>query len=809
MSLRGPSTPTNWEFHLRFSLALVLIVITVLAGNATLGGTAFASQATSSTTAGPAQNPADLAVPGILPAKIDGITVTKTPSTSTVQWDDTFTYEIEVSNVEAVPFDLVALTDTLTGGAQITEVKTGNLVLDCGTLPDVTFTCPIGTLSVGTTAFYTVTVTNGTGCGAIDNVAIVTIDGIEAVRDDEGNGVISYDANFSECQGAGIISATKSCLATDDDADFGFTITNQYGIPAGVEQFVHCDEIAGWLVPDGWDYEVHETTRPAPWEVVPSQDCVDLHPDGEDNTCTIENDRDEQDITVYKQCLGMVEGNPQFEIELYYFDGGQEVTFDTWTVGCNEAANFYDVPSDNEPYFVRETILGGAHYVQTEGNCNDHDSGNGTDIADPQDQGSGLYPVSNETVSCFIENTPETEIEVEKVCVPSSFPGDFVLTVDGTDQTTYHDELEVDCDSGVQSIYLLPGTYEVGEEYDDTLFLPPLFSEDCSIDIPPFAQPGSVGVEVELDVPHCTVTNERGTGTIEIIKNVVPGTDPQDFAFTDDIPSPCVIGPLDDDPGSGTPSSTLCTDVLAGSYTVSENAIAGWDLISITCTTDLTPPNNSSGSVATRTATINLEPGETVRCTFVNQPRGGDIPEDPDGSITIIKLTTGPTNRAFKFSSLDLADFQLHKNDSRTFNYLGDGDYVVSEVVPNGWELVSIKCDSSAVDIGAPTVVISIVRGSHVTCTYTNRSVSTPEDPEDPTATPTNTPTPTVTPKPVNTATPTQPSSDVGGSIVPPNTGDGGLKSDAMARVALLLAGLSGVLAIGLRVAGVSLRKRR
>jgi len=59
--------------------------------------------------------------------------------------------------------------------------------------------------------------------------------------------------------------------------------------------------------------------------------------------------------------------------------------------------------------------------------------------------------------------------------------------------------------------------------------------------------------------------------------------------------------------------------VNPGTYTVTEAGKDGWVLGGITCSGD--PTGNSTGDVATRTATFNVAAGEVVTCTFTNVAR--------------------------------------------------------------------------------------------------------------------------------------------------------------------------------------------
>ena len=108
-------------------------------------------------------------------------------------------------------------------------------------------------------------------------------------------------------------------------------------------------------------------------------------------------------------------------------------------------------------------------------------------------------------------------------------------------------------------------------------------------------------------------------GTIVIVKDTVPNNDDADFVFGDNIPS-CTIGTLEDDgnPGNGgTPNTRTCSNVAPGQYTVSENAFSGYTLTNLDCN-----DANSTEDIPNRVATINLDSGETVTCTFTNSLNG-------------------------------------------------------------------------------------------------------------------------------------------------------------------------------------------
>ncbi|MFB3098501.1 MAG: T9SS type A sorting domain-containing protein [Acidimicrobiia bacterium] len=111
--------------------------------------------------------------------------------------------------------------------------------------------------------------------------------------------------------------------------------------------------------------------------------------------------------------------------------------------------------------------------------------------------------------------------------------------------------------------------------------------------------------------------NATRGGTLTVIKDTVPD-DAQDFAYTTTGGLSPSTFDLDDD-ADGTLSNTQTfTDVTPGTYTVSEMAVAGYD-VAIVCV-------DPSGGTTTagNTATIDLAAGEMVTCTFTNTA-GSDV----------------------------------------------------------------------------------------------------------------------------------------------------------------------------------------
>ena len=118
---------------------------------------------------------------------------------------------------------------------------------------------------------------------------------------------------------------------------------------------------------------------------------------------------------------------------------------------------------------------------------------------------------------------------------------------------------------------------------------------------------------------------------------------------------------------SGGNGSQSYANIAAGSYTVTESAPpAGWDFTNLVCVDE---DSGSTVDLATRKANIDLDPGETVTCTYTNTKRGNIIIEKqtlPDGSPQQFTFT-----RSYG-SNVQLSDGQ--QNDS---GFLAPGTYSV------------------------------------------------------------------------------------------------------------------------------------
>jgi hypothetical protein len=202
------------------------------------------------------------------------------------------------------------------------------------------------------------------------------------------------------------------------------------------------------------------------------------------------------------------------------------------------------------------------------------------------------------------------------------------------------------------------------------------------------------------------------TGDLTIVKEASP-EGAQSFSFGGSLGAFVLV---DDGVAS---NSQVFLDRAPGSYTVTETVPSGWALGSIVCDGDA--DGGSSVSLATATVTIDLDPGESIACTFQDT----ELPPAGQGTITIVKDAVPDAAQSFSFTG-DLGAFALSDSSptdkSITFTGLAIGPYDVTETVPAGWDLAAIVCvdpdGGTTVDVGTATAAIDLDDGEVVTCTF-------------------------------------------------------------------------------------------
>jgi hypothetical protein len=300
-----------------------------------------------------------------------------------------------------------------------------------------------------------------------------------------------------------------------------------------------------------------------------------------------------------------------------------------------------------------------------------------------------------ETVRCDYENTERGNVVIAKNAIPDSTQ---VFDYAGTLATF---TLVDDGGSGnIITFERVPGIYGVTETVPSGWELTGLICTD------PSGGTSTSGATATIDLApgetvRCDYENTEA-GTIVIAKNAIPdSTQVFDYAGT------LATFTLVDDGGSG---NIITFERAPGTYTVTETVPAGWDLTGLICTDPSSGTSTSNG-----TATIDLAPGETVRCDYENTERG---------TVVIAKNAIPDSSQVFDYAGT-LATFTLIDDGGSgniiTFERV-PGIYGVTETVPSGWDLTGLICTdpSGGTSTSGGTATIDLAPGETVRCDYEN-----------------------------------------------------------------------------------------
>lgn len=363
-------------------------------------------------------------------------------------------------------------------------------------------------------------------------------------------------------------------------------------------------------------------------------DCSGTIALGETKTCTITNDDQSATLIVKKVLLTDNGGDAVIEDFSYKVNGGDSVFFEA--DGQNDAtvnAGTYSILEDSVP-----------GYTTTYENCTD------------------VVLSSGGTATCTITNDDIAPTLTLVKTVVNDNGGtkevsDFPLFINGSPVT-----------SGVAAT-LLANTLYTASETNLPGYAPSVWGGDCAENGAITLQPG--------ESKTCTITNDDQFGKIIIEKQTNPDGDLQSFEF---------------DPSWSETNFTLADGqtldsgiLLPGTYSVSELALPGWDLASVTC---------SDQSAVTA---INISAGETVTCTFTNEKHGQIIvtkvnDENGDGTID-----EGEEVLSDWTINLDEASQTTGEDGVTTFSNLPSGPYTLGENMQVGWNQTNIICADASV----------------------------------------------------------------------------------------------------------------
>jgi len=194
--------------------------------------------------------------------------------------------------------------------------------------------------------------------------------------------------------------------------------------------------------------------------------------------------------------------------------------------------------------------------------------------------------------------------------------------------------------------------------------------------------------------------NISNCGTVNIIKHTDPRGVNQDFSYTSTIPDPLIGSTTpscsldttpssftlnddagaDPDPITGTANTEHCTNVPAGSYTVTEGVDpSGFAFDSLTCTAT-TGSSGSQDGTSLKQANITVVPNGVVTCIYVNKRQLGAI------KITKTSSKTGNALAGATFSITSPGGYsnsvQTGADGSVCVDGLEFGAYTVTETAP-------------------------------------------------------------------------------------------------------------------------------
>ena len=231
----------------------------------------------------------------------------------------------------------------------------------------------------------------------------------------------------------------------------------------------------------------------------------------------------------------------------------------------------------------------------------------GSCISDVDGTATNANPASlnlrtGETLTCNFTNTPEGSLSVTKVAFGGDSTFGFTHNIGAGTPFSIVTSGGIGSDAGALG-QVGAGTYTITESTIPAGWV--FVSAECQNQAQAVVSvPNGNGVDVTVastDTVACEFTNLK-TGSIVVRKVTSPAATPGSFTFTGD-----VAGSI------GHNGTIQVSNLDPGTYTSTESANASFNLTNVTC-----DDNNSSGNSGTRTATFNVEAGETVTCTFTN-----------------------------------------------------------------------------------------------------------------------------------------------------------------------------------------------
>jgi Ca2+-binding RTX toxin-like protein len=296
------------------------------------------------------------------------------------------------------------------------------------------------------------------------------------------------------------------------------------------------------------------------------------------------------------------------ELSDFWLDDDDDGTLSNQTTAADIAAGEYTVYQDDPP--VGWAVLGVT--------CDDPDGGSNT-----YTNGVLIDLDAGETITCTVTDSPTTgDVAIHLDTAPDDpvafdFTADwgtFTLNDDGSDADFMWPDMYVNG--------LLPGSYSLVQGAADGWSLSNLTCSDPDGGTLADTGAGSVTLDVDAgEVIECWFTNEPAAAPppppapneMSIHLDAVPNA-AVDVAFDfGDI----LTFTLDDDADGTLSNARTYSDMDLGPWPVTAHVPTGWRLASVTCTD---PDGGTTVDKGAARATIDLDDGETVSCTFAIEP---------------------------------------------------------------------------------------------------------------------------------------------------------------------------------------------
>jgi plastocyanin len=210
---------------------------------------------------------------------------------------------------------------------------------------------------------------------------------------------------------------------------------------------------------------------------------------------------------------------------------------------------------------------------------------------------------------------------------------------------------------------------------------------------------------------HCVFTVTK-LASVKVVQDAVPSPGPTSFDFTATGLSPSSFT-LDEDPGADHPASRTFSEISSfGAKTIEQDAADGWDVSAIDCTGD----DDSSIDLGARRATLDVEPGESVVCTFQTTGRGTieiekqALPDGAAGDFLFAADLPGTGDDAFALADDGVKSVSVEP-----------GTYTFEQAARTGFDLTALSCDDgSTASLADRRATVDVAAGETVRCVFTD-----------------------------------------------------------------------------------------